>query len=277
MAKKIMEIGWLGYNGRRGVIMNKKYFFFDIDGTLTDIKTKKIVPSALEALRQLENNGHFVAIATGRAHYKARSFMDEVGLHNMVCCGGGGLVIDDELRFNIPLDLSKAKAIVKEAEENNVGILLMLDDSIRCYSKNNLFREQVGERKEPTEYIIDPDLDYDSLPAIYKIYLSISEEDQSKLKLVDTLGHLRFVKDYLMFQYDEKKKGIEDMIKEVGGRIEDVVVFGDDYNDMVMFDKRWTSIAMGNACDALKEIADYVTDANVNDGIYNACKKYNWI
>ena len=48
---------------------------------------------------------------------------------------------------NEPLDLEKAKAIVKEAEGLGIGILLMLDDSIDCYSKNNLFREQVGERK----------------------------------------------------------------------------------------------------------------------------------
>ena len=48
--------------------MEKKYFFFDIDGTLTDRSTGKIVPSAREALDRLEANGHFVAIATGRAH-----------------------------------------------------------------------------------------------------------------------------------------------------------------------------------------------------------------
>ena len=43
--------------------MEKKYFFFDIDGTLTDRSTGKIVPSAREALDRLEANGHFVAIA----------------------------------------------------------------------------------------------------------------------------------------------------------------------------------------------------------------------
>ena len=53
--------------------MNKKYFFFDIDGTLTDRKTGKIVPSAQVALNELQKAGHFVAIATGRAHYKARN------------------------------------------------------------------------------------------------------------------------------------------------------------------------------------------------------------
>lgn len=50
--------------------MEKKYLFFDIDGTLTDNATKQIVPSAQEALNRLQDAGHFVAIATGRAHYK---------------------------------------------------------------------------------------------------------------------------------------------------------------------------------------------------------------
>ena len=58
--------------------MNKKYFFFDIDGTLTDKSTGKIVPSAQVALNELQKAGHFVAIATGRAHYKARNFMESV-------------------------------------------------------------------------------------------------------------------------------------------------------------------------------------------------------
>ena len=148
--------------------MNKKYFFFDIDGTLTDRKTGKIVPSAQVALNELQKAGHFVAIATGRAHYKARKFMESVGLHDMVCCGGGGLVIHDELVQNIPLDLEKAKTIIRQAEELNIGILLMLDDSKKCYSKNDLFVQQVGPRQEPTEYIYDPYMDYESLKQIMK-------------------------------------------------------------------------------------------------------------
>ena len=74
--------------------MEKKYLFFDIDGTLTNRATGEIVPSAKEALQRLEENGHFVAIATGRAHYKAEKFTKANGFKNMVCNGGNGLVCE---------------------------------------------------------------------------------------------------------------------------------------------------------------------------------------
>ena len=152
----------------------------------------------------------------------------------------------------------------------------MLDDSKKCYSKNDLFVQQVGPRQEPTEYIYDPYMDYESLKQIMKIYLSVSIEDEHKLTTKDLLGHLRYVKDYLMFQYDAKEKGIEAMIEHVHGNLEDVVVFGDGKNDLVMFDPRWTSVAMGNGCQELKEKATYVADLNVNDGIYKICEQMNW-
>ena len=47
-----------------------------------------------------------------------------------------------------------------------------------------------------------------------------------------------------MFQPDEKRKGIEGMIDYLQGEIKDVVVFGDDYNDIDMFQGDWYSIAM---------------------------------
>lgn len=84
-----------------------KYIFFDIV-ELDDNTTGKIVPSAQEALDKLQENGNFVAIATGRAYYKAKNFLKEVGLNNMVCNGGNGLVINHQLVKNAPMDRQKA-------------------------------------------------------------------------------------------------------------------------------------------------------------------------
>lgn len=256
--------------------MEKKYIFFDIDGTLTNRETREVVPSALQALHQLQKAGHFVAIATGRAHYKARPFMERVGLHDMVCCGGSGLVIQDVLLKNLPLPREQAIEIIDQAEALGYGVLVMLDDSIDVYTRNDDFRKQCGERKEPTNYIIDPSFDIHQVPDIYKIYISIPKAEEDRLTSKELLGNLRFVPQYLMFQYDQKRDGILDIMTHLQADPKDVVVFGDDDNDLVMFDKQWFSIAMGNACDALKAKADYVTDTNLEDGIWNACKHFQW-
>lgn len=257
--------------------MNKKYFFFDIDGTLTDNKTKQIVPSAKLALKQLQQNGHFVCIATGRAHYKADVFRKQINIANMVANGGNSLVINDKLIENIPLDTFKARAICKEAKRQGIGCLVAIDDSITVYAQDTLFLKQASWRLEPTKYYIDPNFNIDNIDTIYKIYLALPVEKETEFPLLNTLGHLRFEGNYMMFQPDNKQGGIKNMMKHLNAPINDVVVFGDDYNDLDMFCDDWYSIAMGNAPDIVKQKANEVTLKNIENGIYHACKKHGWI
>ena len=257
--------------------MDKKYFFFDIDGTLTDRETNLIVPSAQEAVNKLKEAGHFVAIATGRASYKCIPFAREHGFVNMVCNGGHGIYFQEEMRENRPIDYEKSLAIYREAIGLGYGVLVALDDSPKVYAKDFTFYEQVGIRQEPTVYIIDENFDPADYDKIYKMYVSVSKEEEDRLTLKETVGNLRFVKEYLMFQPDAKKDGIMRMLEYAGGDPSDVVVFGDDTNDLVMFDDAFYKVAMGNACEELKEKADYVAAKNVDDGIMKACLEHGWI
>lgn len=256
--------------------MERKYFFFDIDGTLTDNATKQIVPSALEAVRRLEAAGHFVSLATGRANYKAEPFRRQHDFKNMVSNGGHAIYYDGALRENSPIDHDKAVAVYRQAVELGYGVLAAIDDSDKVYAESFLFYETAGIRKEPTTYIIDGTFDPAKVKDIYKLYVGIPEAEEDKLTLRDTLGHLRFQKEYLMFQPDEKLQGILRMLEYAGGNTKDVVVFGDDYNDLVMFDDRFYRVAMGNACDALKAKADYVAAKNIDDGIWKTCTEHGW-
>lgn len=255
----------------------KKYFFFDIDGTLTDLKTHQIVPSAKEAVKLLKQAGHFVCLNTGRAHYKAEKTRKELNFDHMVCNGGNGIVLNSALIENTPLQREKALRILEEARNKDIGYLIALNDSVEVYSENDLFIQQVGFRKEPTTYIFDRSFDFHQVHHFYKLYLALDEDDEEHFQSIDLLGSLRFEKEYLMFQPDNKKAGIIKMMDILQAPLADVVVFGDDYNDLDMFDKDlWTCVAMGNACQTLKQQATYIADKNTEDGIYKFCQKMNW-
>ena len=55
---------------------NIKIIFFDIDGTLIDVDTKKVTPKMLETLRRLKEKGIIICIATGRAPMAVPTTMD---------------------------------------------------------------------------------------------------------------------------------------------------------------------------------------------------------
>ena len=77
-----------------------KYLFFDIDGTLAvggPGQGQYIPESMREALRRLREAGHFLSIATGRAHAMAGGYMRDLGFENMVSDGGYGVTIAGRL------------------------------------------------------------------------------------------------------------------------------------------------------------------------------------
>ena len=54
----------------------------------------------------------------------------------------------------------------------------------------------------------------------------------------------------------------------------EIAVIGDGANDVSMFVRSGLSIAMGNACPAVKRAADFVTDSNRDDGFANAVEQF---
>lgn len=62
-------------NKRSRKFEKQKFIFFDIDGTLLNDE-KMPLESTLQALRQLQKNGHEIAIATGRNLFLAQEVID---------------------------------------------------------------------------------------------------------------------------------------------------------------------------------------------------------
>ena len=67
-----------------------------------------------------------------------------------------------------------------------------------------------------------------------------------------------------------KDKGIIEYCKLRNIDIKDTMSFGDGDNDREMLKTTGIGVAMGNAIDSVKVVADYITDRIDEDGIYNA-------
>ena len=254
--------------------MHKKYFFFDIDGTLAYGKPGQRIPpeSAKYTVRKLQENGHFVAVATGRSYPTSIEFLNELGLHNMVCDGGNGIVIDDELLEVKPLDKEKCVRLINECREKKIPWAFSYRIEKTRYSDSEKFKEATGFYDMDVRVI--EDLDPNDYEEIYKVYVA---GEESELETLKELPHCRYHDSYFFVEPTQKEKGIYRMMEYLKAPLEDVVVFGDGLNDLSMFKDEWTSIAMGDGAEELKEKADYVTDSAKNDGIYKACIKFGWI
>lgn len=141
-----------------------KSLFFDIDGTLTDRATNEIVPSVYESIHRLQKNGHLTGLVTGRALYKTRTIAEKLGIHYIVSNGGAALMIHGIVVENRVLDREKALFLCEKATEAGYGLLISFDDSPSVLMPNLLFLQQCGERREPTHYILQENLDFNSIP-----------------------------------------------------------------------------------------------------------------
>ena len=81
----------------------------------------------------------------------------------------------------------------------------------------------------------------------------------------------------LMVPGIHKAVAIETLLDHLGLSKEGTLAIGDGLNDIEMFDFCETGIAMGNAKEDLKKIADYVTDSVSDDGLFKAFKAFGLI
>lgn len=253
--------------------------FFDIDGTLTSAKEKgKILDSTKEALRRLQENGHFVALATGRAKFRAQQFQEEIGISNMICEGGNCIIIDKEEVFYEPLDQQVAKEIYYEALEKGVGVAVSVSDQRTRISPNHTFIEEAGDYSDFMDVVVDESFDIEAYSSIRRMFLSLKRNEETNMKAIEQIGVMHYGDNqFIIVEPDDKFKGIRRMCEYLHEDVGEVVVFGDGLNDRKMFQDAPFSIAMGNAIPKLKELADYITADSDNDGIYKACEHFGWI
>lgn len=251
---------------------NRKYLFFDIDGTLAvGTPGRQYVPdSTKRALRELRQAGHFLSIATGRAHAMAVDYMRELGFENMVSDGGWGTTVNGEFLGVRPLDRAACIDLVDECRVKDFIWGIQVEDSCTRFVPDERFMAFTHDIYMDTRVV--PGLDPRDYPEIYKVYVACLEPRERELETLSRLPWCRFHREYLFVEPADKAYGVKKIVDTQGGDYSDVIVFGDGKNDLSMFIPDWTCVAMGNAVPELKERATYVTSDVDDDGIYKAVR-----
>lgn len=249
-------------------------FFFDIDGTLTEPLTCSVPDSTREAIRLLQKQGNFVALATGRLQCDAIRIAHSLDIHDAVSDGGNGLTVEDEIIYHEGLDKEACMALERDIDGTRYPWAAATENAMIRYTRNGRYLEKVTERYYKT--IIDSNFHMKDAEHIYKIYIAVKPEERENIPL-HGLTNVWFKPDVMLIEPTHKERGIIEMQKRYQIPDDEIVVFGDGMNDCSMFRQEWMSIAMGNAKEALKKKAKYVTERADRDGIYLALKKFGWI
>jgi len=246
--------------------------FFDLDGTI--LLNGKIVKGTSEMIDQLHENGHEVAIATGRNPNLIKDINQALNIDHLVLANGSYVLSKGQLISEKYIPFSTVKKMMDKADQMNFDLTIEYIDAYIAYRQDTKASEKFSKHFQLPMASYDASV-YPKRP----VFAFLVFEDDVVETIKDDFPELQFNQSGGM-AYDVnlagglKAEGVERLVQHLGYKTEDVYAFGDNYNDINMFKAVGHGIAMGNAVDALKDVSDYVTDDVDKEGIQKALKHY---
>ena len=255
-----------------------KIIFFDIDDTLRNSKTGFVPSNIPTVFQQLREKGILTGIATGRGIFGVVPEIKALKPDFFVTLNGA-YIEDKKAHVIYSNKIARDKVEEYIAWTKEVGIDYGLVGSHEA--KLSRRTEMISQAIDP----IYPDLDVD--PDFYQnedIYQMWTFEDQGDdLTLPESLAStLRLVRwhehssDVVPIS-GSKAAGVAKVVDQLGFKSENVMVFGDELNDLELFDYAGISVAMGISHDKIKEKADYITKTLEEDGIFDALEGFGMV
>lgn len=260
--------------------MQKKLFFFDVDGTLVDDETKIVPQSTLDAIRALKKRGHLVFLNSGRTLCFLEYQMETFGVDCAVCGCGTQVIVSGNTIFEKRISYQRNREIRRALRKLKVDAILEAQEGIYFSDRPFLYPE-----------IMEDLLEYAGIYAETEVNALEDNSYEYDKVCVQTnpLFPERNVLDQLMkampdFSCIDRGRGFYEFVPlgcskgsavhqiqtYYGIRPEDTYVFGDSANDLTMFmvsAGAGNRIIMGDHDSILEHYATFTTKKVLDGGI----------
>ena len=277
--------------------MNKvKLIALDLDGTLFN-RNGEITPNTKSEINRAHHQGIPTVISTGRP-FNGLPFeqITDTSIEYALTTNGAAVyrIKDKQLLYENTMDIEMLMPILDYILSREIHIDLYIDGEgftpIRC--RENLNRLDVPDSlrkymiatRTPVENLMDYVVDCGK--KIQKINLNFyPQPDGTYLYREETLAFLKSISaievvcgGFNNFEISKagvtKSEGLKHLASYLGVSLSETMAVGDSENDYSMINAAGIGVAMGNASDDIKAIADYITTSNEEDGVGEAIKHF---
>lgn len=242
----------------------KKALFFDIDGTLMYFDgNNNIIPEGVkEELKRLKEKGYYIFIASGRPLAFLSQQITDLGFDGYILCNGSHVEVQGRLLEEKPIPYKEVKALKEFLDA--IECEYDFETAENCYIDrkhehlDHFFRQcEINQDKLLYDFDVDE---------IMKKTLKVEINTESCQKEIENwiTGKFRYdthgtQNSFEIYSLDvSKAKGIAKVLEYLDIPVEDSYAFGDGENDLEMIRFVGHGVAMNNAVESLKAIADEV-------------------
>lgn len=252
---------------------NKQYkiIISDFDGTLVD-KSITITPRVSASIKKWIDAGNMFAIATGRQYLMIKKECDRLGLTTPMVVRGGAEIVDPKTGNILYSSLMKKESVeklVKMLQEKGFKLSIEVGDT---YYTDFYYDERF---KDFIKYEKVENFKYADIPKVIascSLTSPLSDQMHEVIKEFPEL-HIAQVKLYDAKGWDitaanaTKHIGVLELMKLLDVDREQAIGVGDGYNDFPLLEACGLKVAMGNAVEDLKAIADIIVPSQEEDGV----------
>ena len=264
--------------------MDYKLIVTDMDGTLLG-SDHEVTEENKKALKEALDKGINVTVATGRMYSSAKSHISFLNSTIPIIACNGALIKDsitNEIIYSNHIDKEKSLKVLKILEKYKVYYQYYSEDLLMC---KNLDKDNKNLMK--VKKLMNSGVDLVLLSDLTKHIISkgilkvivIEDENLSILdeitKELNKIEGLEITKSWfnnieIMATGSDKGSAVKILAEYLDIDKDNIIAFGDNYNDISMLEFAGIGVAMGNADEFVKSKADYITSTNSEDGVAKA-------